>query len=189
MVCGCHQRTFLTLLFNKKKKTAQALIKWIRQIKKVVCKWSETLKLDTTHRCGKKRNKNILAHSATETFIWPCASIICLFLFLFFTPSGVFMKLCVSKLSHSARPFLFLLSFLSSEAIFLYFSFHHILHLIYHIRESSNLFKSITAMRKTCKKSLIICKFHDYFLILQPMKRVRPKKIFGQHFLIDLNIA
>ena len=107
----------------------------------------------------------------------------------FSTPSGVFMKLCVSKLSHSARPFLFLLSFLSSEAIFLFFSFHHIQHLIYHIRESSNLFKSITAMRKTCKKSLIICKFHDYFLILQPMKRVRPKKNFGQHFLIDLNIA
>ena len=44
-------------------------------------------------------------------------------------------------------------------------------------------------MRKTCKKSLIICKFHDYFLILQPMKRVRPKKNFGQHFIIDLNTA
>ena len=44
-------------------------------------------------------------------------------------------------------------------------------------------------MRKICKKSLIICKFHDYFLILQPMKRVRPKKNFGQHFIIDLNNA
>ena len=39
------------------------------------------------------------------------------------------------------------------------------------------------------KKSLIICKFHDYFLILQPMKKVRPKKNLGQHFLIDLNVA
>ena len=44
-------------------------------------------------------------------------------------------------------------------------------------------------MRKICKKSLIICKFHDYFLILQPMKRVRSKKNLGQHFLIDLNNA
>ena len=118
-----------------------------------------------------------------------CEGTFCLFLFLFFPHLQVFLWSYAFPNCHSARPFLFLLSFLSSEAIFLFFSFHHIQHLIYHIRESSNLFKSITAMRKTCKKSLIICKFHDYFLILQPMKRVRPKKNFGQHFIIDLNIA
>ena len=54
---------------------------------------------------------------------------------------------------------------------------------------NSWIFVLIKYSRNNYKKSLIICKFHDYCLILQPMKKVRPKKNLGQHFLIDLNVA
>ena len=74
----------------------------------------------------KKEIKTFLSFDVTN-----CKGSFCLFLFLFSTPLGVFMKLCVSKLPHSVRPFYSFLSFLSSEAIFLFYAFHHIQHRIY----------------------------------------------------------
>ena len=135
--------------------------------------------LDKTHRCGKKRGKNILVVQPDQHGKrWMLHSLLAFpstskntkntnFTFMssnikkhefprifqklwyrcvklqghllpvfipFFPHLQVFLWSDAFPNCHSARPFLFLLSFLSSEAIFLFYSFHHTRHRIYHIQ-------------------------------------------------------
>ncbi len=89
----------------------------------------------------------------------------------FSTPSGVFIKLCVSKLSFCTTLFIPFISFYRAKRFFYFILFHHTQHRICHIHSNYQIYSNLFPICMICNDLWdVICEMWCVLFVLSILK-------------------